>query len=74
MLQALIAYAERENLGDADFELVGVRWLLPLDASGRLAGGPIQLAENPDEKKPRAKQFCSRYRARSQRSGAKFQP
>lgn len=58
MLQALIAYAERENLGDADFETVGVRWLIPLDASGKLAGGPIPLAENPDEKKPRAKQFA----------------
>jgi CRISPR-associated protein Csd1 len=57
MLQALIAYAERENLGDADFETVGVRWLVPLDLSGKLAGGPILLAENPDEKKPRAKQM-----------------
>ncbi len=58
MLHALIAYAERENLGDADFEPVGVRWLIPLDAAGKLAGGPIPLAENPDEKKPRAKQFA----------------
>lgn len=58
MLQALIAYAERENLGDADFEPVGVRWLIPLDSSGKLAGGPIPLAENPDEKKPRARQFA----------------
>jgi len=58
MLQALLAYAERENLGDPDFETVGVRWLVPLDATGKLAGGPIPLAENPDEKKPRAKQFA----------------
>jgi len=57
MLQALIAYAERENLGDPDFETVGVRWLIPLDASGKLAGGPIPLAENPDDKKPRPKQM-----------------
>jgi CRISPR-associated protein Csd1 len=57
MLQALIAYAERENLGDMDFEPVGVRWLIPLDSAGKLVGGPIPLAENPDEKKPRAKQF-----------------
>lgn len=57
MLQALIAYAERENLGDPDFETVGVRWLIPLDSTGKLVGGPIPLAENPDEKKPRAKQF-----------------
>jgi len=55
MLQALIAYAERENLGDANFEGVAVRWLIPLDRSGKLAGGPIPLVENPDEKKPRPK-------------------
>lgn len=55
MLQALIAYAEREKLGDADFEPVGVRWLIPLDRSGQLAGDPIPLAENPNDKKPRPK-------------------
>ncbi|MCW5552880.1 MAG: type I-C CRISPR-associated protein Cas8c/Csd1 [Verrucomicrobiae bacterium] len=55
MLQALIAYAERENLGDANFEGVAVRWLIPLDRSGNLAGGPIPLVENPDDKKPRPK-------------------
>ncbi len=57
MLQALIAYAEREKLGDPDFETVGVRWLIPLDGSGKLAGGPIPLAENPDAKKPRPKRL-----------------
>ena len=57
MLQALIAYAEREKLGDADFEAVGVRWLIALDKEGNLAGGPIPLAENPDDKKPRPKQM-----------------
>ncbi len=57
ILQALIAYAEREKLGDADFENVGVRWLIPLDKSGKLAGGPIPLAENPDDKKLRPKQM-----------------
>ena len=55
MLQALIAYAERENLGDPDFEKIRVRWLISLDASGKLAGGPIPLVENPGEKKPRPK-------------------
>lgn len=55
MLQALIAYAEREKLGDADFEPVAVRWIIPLDRLGKLAGGPIPLFENPDEKKPRPK-------------------
>jgi hypothetical protein len=58
MLQALIAYAEREQLGDADFEPVGVRWLIPLDLHGNMAGGPIPLAENPDAKKPRPKSFA----------------
>jgi CRISPR-associated protein Csd1 len=57
MLQALIAYAEREKLGDADFESVGVRWLIPLDNGGKLAGGPIPLMEGPGGKKPRPKQF-----------------
>ena len=55
MLQALIAYAERENLGDADFETVGVRWLIPLDRGGQLAGDPIPLVENPSERKSRPK-------------------
>jgi CRISPR-associated protein Csd1 len=54
MLQALIAYAERENLGDPDFETVGVRWLISLTGDGELAGGPI-LLENATEKKPRPK-------------------
>ncbi len=57
MLQALITYAEREKLGDADFEGVSVRWLIPLDKSGNLAGGPIPLVENPGDKKPRPKQM-----------------
>ena len=55
MLQALIAYAEREKLGDANFEVVGVRWLIPLDQHGKLACGPIPLLENPGDKKPRPK-------------------
>ncbi len=55
MLQALIAYAERENLGDPNSETVGVRWLIPLDRNGQLAGDPIPLAENPNDKKPRPK-------------------
>lgn len=55
MLQALIAYAERENLGDPDFETVGVRWLIPLHRDGKLAGDPVPLAANPNDKKPRPK-------------------
>lgn len=58
MLQALIAYAERENLGDADFETVGVRWIIPLNSSGGLAGGIIQLTQNPEDKKPRPKSYA----------------
>lgn len=57
MLQALIAYAERNQLGDADFEKVSVRWQIPLDNKGRVAGGPIPLTENPNDKKPRPKQM-----------------
>jgi CRISPR-associated protein Csd1 len=57
MLQALIAYAEHKELGDADFEKVSVRWQIPLDKAGKLAGGPIPLSDNPDDKKPRPKQM-----------------
>lgn len=56
MIQALIAYAERENLGDPDFETVGVRWLVSLTADGQLAG-LIPSVENPGEKKPRPKRM-----------------
>ena len=55
MLQALIEYAERERLGDADFHEAAVRWLIPLDGSGNLTGGPIELLDNPDAKKPKPK-------------------
>jgi CRISPR-associated protein Csd1 len=51
ILQALLAYAERDGLGDADFEPVGVRWQIPLTANGRLAGGPIPLSDDHDGKK-----------------------
>ncbi len=57
ILQALLAYAEREGLGDADFEPVGVRWLISLTTDGQLAGEPIPLAENPGEKKLRPKRL-----------------
>ena len=57
MLQALIAYAERENLGDADFESTAIHWLLPLTLEGRLAGSPIPLFADPDSKKPQPKRL-----------------
>src|SRR6185369_8724201 len=57
MLQALIAYAERENLGDPDFEGAAVHWLLPITLDARLAGNPIPLYQDPDSKKPRPKRL-----------------
>lgn len=57
MLQALIGYAQRESLGDPDFESVGVRWLVSLTTDGMLAGDPIPLSESSDHKKPRPKQL-----------------
>lgn len=55
ILQALLAYAERDGLGDADFVPAGVRWQISLTADGRLAGGPIPLSDDPTAKKPPAK-------------------
>lgn len=52
ILQALLAYAERDGLGDADFEPVGVRWQIPLTRAGRLSGRPIPLSDEPTAKKP----------------------
>ncbi len=58
MLQALIAYADREKLGDdATLSEVEVRWGIPLDKDGALAGTPLPLSENPEEKRPRPKKF-----------------
>jgi CRISPR-associated protein Csd1 len=51
ILQALLAYAERDGLGDADFEPVGVRWLIPLTRDGRVSGGPIPLSDDPTAQK-----------------------
>ena len=72
MLQALVAYAEREKLYDADFEPAELEWIIPLDANGRLASGPLDLRESPrdiqapfleqkmltDAHRPRAKFLC----------------
>lgn len=52
ILQALLAYAERDGLGDADFEPVGIRWQIPLTRDGRLSGRPIPLSDEPTAKKP----------------------
>jgi CRISPR-associated protein Csd1 len=52
ILQALMGYAEREALGDSDFEKVPVRWLIQVKAPGELAGEPIPLVEDPSAKRP----------------------
>lgn len=57
MLQALIEYAEREGLGDADFASTDVRWEIPLDGNGNLCGGPIALSEDASAKKPLPKKM-----------------
>lgn len=57
MLQALIAYAERENLGDPDFEATAIHWLLPVSLDGKLSGPPVPLYEDPDAKKPQPKRL-----------------
>jgi len=56
MLQSLIAYAERNGLGDADFEPIGVRWMISIDRTGNLAG-LIPLAENLGDKKLKPKRL-----------------
>jgi CRISPR-associated protein Csd1 len=54
ILQALLAYAERDNLGDADFESVGVRWQISLTGEGNYVG-LLPLSDDPESKKPRPK-------------------
>ena len=57
MLQSLIAYAERENLGDPDFEATAIHWMLPVGLDGRMSGNPIPLYEDSDAKKPQPKRL-----------------
>jgi CRISPR-associated protein Csd1 len=57
MLQALIAYAERENLGDPDFEAASIHWLVPLTSDGMLSSDPIPLYDDPTVKKPQPKKL-----------------
>ncbi len=53
MLQALIAYAERENLGDANFEPVKVTWQIEVSTSGKFSGSVIDLrAVSVNQKTP----------------------
>ncbi len=57
MLQALIAYAERDNLGDPDFKAASIHWLIPITADGKLSGDPIPLYDDPTVKKPQPKKL-----------------
>jgi CRISPR-associated protein Csd1 len=57
MLQALMAYAEREGLGDADFKKVGVRWLVPIDTAGKFTTTLIPLSDDPSAKKLKPKKL-----------------
>lgn len=61
MLQALVEYAERKGLGDADFAGADVRWEIPLDTKGKLCGGPIALSEDASAKKPLPKKMLRPY-------------
>ncbi len=72
MLQALIGYAERENLGDPDFEPRDILWVIPINTTGQLAGPPVDLRTAPkrkaipmleqklltDARRPRARFLC----------------
>ena len=56
MLQALLGYAERRMnedpaFSDPDLESVNLHWLIPLNASGKLSGGPIPLTTFEGKKK-----------------------
>jgi CRISPR-associated protein Csd1 len=54
MLQALMAYAEREGF-DPDLESVPVRWRIPLDSNGKWLGSVIPLFEDPTAQRPSPK-------------------
>jgi len=56
MLQALIAYADREKLGDPDFRKMPVRWELALDGEGNFTGVVIPRVKDPDAKKKQPRQ------------------
>jgi CRISPR-associated protein Csd1 len=56
MLQALMAYAEREGF-DPDFETAPVRWRIPIDSRGKWLGSVIPLLEDPDAKRPSPKRL-----------------
>lgn len=72
MLTALVAYAERESLGDPDFAPGDISWVIPLSRSGARLGPAIDLTTQPQKRRlpfleqdqltvpshPRAKFLC----------------
>ncbi len=56
MLQALIAYADREKLGDPDFKKMPLRWELALDGAGKFTGVVIPQVKDANAKKLEPKQ------------------
>jgi CRISPR-associated protein Csd1 len=57
MLQALIAYSEREGFGnDPDIRKLPVRWVIPIDNNGHITGPLIELVEDAGAKKPKPQQ------------------
>lgn len=61
MLQALIAYAHREKLGDPDFKKMPVRWEIALDAAGKFTGVVIPCVKDAAAKKKQPKQVVRPY-------------
>lgn len=56
MLQALIAYADREKLGDPDFKKMPVRWEIALDRAGKFTGVVIPRVNDPEAKQKQPRQ------------------
>src|SRR5271157_6668718 len=56
ILQALIEYANRENLGDPDFRKMAVRWEVALRANGGFDGVIVPKLKDPDAEKPQPQQ------------------
>src|SRR6266498_1290452 len=70
ILQALIDYAKRAQLGDAVYERVQVRWLISLGSGGEYQG-VIELVDDPAAKKPRAKTLLRPFTSQNELSPGK---
>lgn len=55
ILQALIEYAERENLGDPDFDKVNVHWAVRFKYNGQFDDNIISLSEKIHDEKGKGK-------------------